>query len=501
MTIETLGQYITTVADTLCGYPLFVLLIGGGLALFVYSGMVSLRRLPEAVRILRRRGGDGDSSAGGRDGQISSVQALASVVAATVGMGNIAGVAIALVMGGPGAIFWMWISALVGMTTKYHEGVLAIKYRGTDPDGRPQGGPMHVITGGLGRRWRWLATFFAVAGMFGTLCIMNANQLTEAMVTLFSTPEGIASSPLLGHVAWLTGLDRLHSLRLLMGLGIATVVAVVVIGGIKRIASVASVLVPFMVGLYFLIVLYIIVTNLDAVPGVLASIVTEAFNWRAGFGALAGIALIGARRAMLVNDAGVGTATLMHGASRNTSPVREGLVAMLGPAIDSGLVCTLTAVAILIGCDLGEVDGMKGLAVAMTAFGRVVPAGAWLLMFIVMCFALSSMFSYSFYGHTCATYLFGARKARWYTYFFIATLVAFAVIPVGAAVGLCDLFYALMAFPTMLAVLRLAPQVKAETRRYFSSRVKNETSQSTQNDPGRETQARGEGSGDAPYCL
>ncbi len=464
--LSSIGDFITTVADTLCGYPLFILLIGGGLFLLIYSGAVSIRRLPQAIAILR----ENKSDAGSSTGQISSLQALASVVAATVGMGNIAGVAIALVMGGPGAIFWMWVSALVGMCTKYHEGVLAIKYKGVTPDGKPQGGPMHIIKGALPKRWHWMATFFAVAGLLGTLCIINANQLTEAVVSVFTTPDGLKDNSLTSFISALTGLDHLHSFRLIFGIGIATLVAVVVLGGIRRIARVATVLVPFMVTLYFAMVLYIIITNIDAVPGVLADIITEAFNIRAGIGALAGIALIGARRAMLVNDAGVGTASIMHGASRNTRPVREGLVAMLGPAIDSGLVCTLTALAILLGIDLSEVDGMQGLSVAMTAFDRLIPAGSYLLMFIVVCFAMSSMFSYSFYGHSCATYLFGEKRARWYTYFFIATLVIFAVIPVGAAVGLCDLFYALMAFPTMTAVLLLAPKVKKETRAYFCSK-------------------------------
>lgn len=327
---------------------------------------------------------------------------------------------------------------------------------------------MHIIRGALSGRWHWMATFFSVAGLLGTLCIINANQLTEAVVSVFTTQEGLDNSSFIGHISALTGLDHLHSFRLIFGISVATLVAIVVLGGIRRIARVATVLVPFMVTIYFAMVLYIIGTNIATVPRVIGSIVTEAFNIRAGIGALAGIALIGARRAMLVNDAGVGTASIMHGASRNTDPVREGLVAMLGPAIDSGLVCTLTAIAILIGIDLTEVDGMQGLSVAMTAFDRLIPAGSYMLMFIVVCFALSSMFSYSFYGHTCATYLFGEKRARWYTYFFILTLIIFAVIPLGAAVGLCDLFYALMAFPTMLTLLMLAPKVKEETRAYFN---------------------------------
>ncbi len=457
--LDNIGKYIVAVADFLCGYPLFFLLIGGGLYLLISSGFVSLRRLPAALKELRTKN---DS----RNGQISSAQALASVVAATVGLGNIAGVAIALVVGGPGAIFWMWVSAIVGMATKYHEGVLAIMYKGKDDRGNPQGGPMHIITQGLGPKWTPMARFFAVAGLFGTLCIMNANQLTEAFMTTFTTPEGVASSNFLTSVGGYLGLDNVRTYRLLFGAAIAVIVGVVILGGIKRIARVATIMVPFMVGLYFLMVLFIIITNIEGVPGVFKSIFAEAFNLRAGFGALAGIAIIGARRAALVNDAGIGTASIMHGASRNNQPVREGLIAMLGPSIDSGLVCTLTAIAILL-CGNIDVEGVKGLEVAMKAFSNAIPAGDILLMCIVICFAMSSMFSYSFYGTTCANYLFGCRRGRYYAWAFLASLVVFAVVPLEAAVGACDLFYALMAIPTMVAILMLSPKVRKATNEYF----------------------------------
>ena len=407
----------------------------------------------------------------GQHGQISSTQALLSVVAATIGLGNIAGVAIALVVGGPGAIFWMWVSALVGMATKYHEGALAVMYKGMDDQGNPRGGTMHIIEQGLGRKWTPLARFFAIAGMFGTLCIMNANQLTEAFMTTFTTPESVEASSFLSAVGSAVSLSNAQAYRLLFGCAVAVVVSLVIFGGIKRIANVASVLVPFMVGVYFLMVLYIILTNLHAVPSVFARIFSEAFNLQAGFGAFAGIAIIGARRAALVNDAGIGTATIMHGSSRNNNPVREGLVAMLGPAIDSGLVCTLTAVAILL-CGNIDVEGVKGLEVAMRAFGNAIPGGTYMLMFIVICFALSSMFSYSYYGTSCATYLFGARRGRWFTYFFVATLVIFAIVPLEAAVGMCDLFYALMAIPTMISVILLSGRVRKATRDFFTNRPK-----------------------------
>lgn len=462
--LDKIGQFIIQAAEILCGYPLFFLLIGGGLYLFISSGAVSVRRLPAALAELRRKPADG-----ARNGQISSVQALASVVAATVGLGNIAGVAIALVMGGPGAIFWMWVSALVGMSTKYHEGVLAIMYKGKDDKGNPQGGPMHIIEQGMGRKWSPLAKFFAIAGLFGTLCIMNANQLTEAFMTTFTTPESINSNAFISHLGGFMGLANDRVYRLLFGIAIATVVGVVILGGIKRIARVATVMVPFMVGLYFIMVLFIIVTNIEGVPAVFKSIFAEAFNLRAGFGALAGIAIIGARRAALVNDAGIGTASIMHGASRNNQPVREGLIAMLGPSIDSGLVCTLTAVAILL-CGNIDVEGVKGLEVAMKAFSNAIPAGDILLMCVVVCFAMSSMFSYSFYGTTCASYLFGTRRGKWYAWAFLASLVVFAIVPLEAAVGACDLFYALMAIPTMTALLLLSPRVRKATKEFFDKK-------------------------------
>lgn len=461
--LENFGKYIADIADVVCSYPLFFLLIGGGLYLFISSGAVSLRRLPASLRVLRSKPGQG------QHGQISSTQALLSVVAATIGLGNIAGVAIALVVGGPGAIFWMWVSALVGMATKYHEGALAVMYKGKDDQGQPRGGTMHIIEQGLGSKWKPLARFFAIAGMFGTLCIMNANQLTEAFMTTFTTPESVEASGFLSAVGGPLALSNTQAYRLLFGCAVAIVVSLVIFGGIRRIANVASVLVPFMVGVYFLMVLYIILTNLHAVPAVFARIFSEAFNLQAGFGAFAGIAIIGARRAALVNDAGIGTATIMHGSSRNSNPVKEGLVAMLGPAIDSGLVCTLTAVAILLCGDI-DVEGVKGLEMAMRAFGNAIPGGTYMLMFIVICFALSSMFSYSYYGTSCATYLFGTRRGRWFTYFFVATLVIFAIVPLEAAVGMCDLFYALMAVPTMISVVLLSGRVRKATREYFAKK-------------------------------
>ena len=300
---EKLTAGITSFSDFICGYPMFLLLIGGGLILFCYSGGVSIRRIGHSMKALTHSGSSGE-------GQISSFQALMSAIASTVGMGNIAGVAIAITVGGPGAIFWMWISAIVGMSTKFFEGALAIMYKGHDSAGQPQGGVMYILEEGLGKRWRPLAIFFAIVGLIGTLCVMQANQLVESVTTVFTTPMGI---------------ENTLGLRFIMGLIIAFIVGCVVIGGIQRISVISSKIVPTMVGCYMLLVLAIILLNLDKIPGVFASIFHSAFSFEAGLGGFIGTALTGARRAAYVNEAGVGTASMMHGASRNDNPIREGL--------------------------------------------------------------------------------------------------------------------------------------------------------------------------------
>ncbi|MEG1899666.1 MAG: alanine/glycine:cation symporter family protein [Bacteroidales bacterium] len=439
---------ITVVSDFVCGYPLFFLLIGGGLFFLIYSRFVPFRYYIKALKSLKEK----DDT---EPGQISSFEALTSAIAATVGMGNIAGVAIALTMGGPGAIFWMWVSAVVGMATKFFEGSLAIMYKGKDSAGEVQGGPMYMITNGLGEKWKSMAVFFSVFGLIGTLCIMQANQLTEAITTVFTTPAGIENSIFL---------------RFIIGVIICAIVSVVVLGGIHRIAKISSKVVPLMVGMYFLLVFYIIITNITVVPQVFADIFTGAFNFKAGLGGFIGVAIIGARRAALVNEAGVGTASMMHGASKNKEPIREGLIAMIGPSIDSGLVCTLTALAILINGNYHvDGEGIKGLEIAVQSFESSIPGyGAYLLMVMVFIFAFSTMFSYSYYGVKCTGYLFGAKNAKYYNYFFLIMLIVAAMIPLKTAVGLIDLAYALMALPTMITLFILAPKVRAAQKKYFA---------------------------------
>ena len=441
---DTIIHSITSATDFICGYPLFVLLIGGGIILFAYSRAIPIRCFGQAIKSLRQKENG--------EGQISSFQALMTTISSTVGMGNIAGVAIAIAIGGPGTIFWMWISALVGMSTKFFEGTLAILYKGKDNLGETQGGPMYIMTEGLGRRWKPLAVCFSCFALVGCLCTMQANQLTESIITVFTTPAGIPDS---------------FTLKLFIGLCIGSIVAIVVIGGIQRISIIASKVAPVMVTLYFILVTTVIILNIHRLPDVFIRIFSEAFNLQAGWGALAGVAITGARRAMYVNEAGVGTASLMHGASKNNCPAKEGLIAMLGPAIDSGFVCTLTAIPILMADNYHIAgEGVKGLTIALNAYNQLLPGfGQYILMVIVAIFAFSTMFSYSYYGTKCFGYLFGMQNARHYNYFYLFMLILACIISLDTAISIMDLAFALMAFCTMFTIFRLAPKVKLEMKK------------------------------------
>lgn len=445
---STISQAIIDTSDFVCGVPEFLLLIGGGLFLFIYSGAVSVRRFPWAMRELRKK----QAGTGGKqEGQISSLQALMSAIAATVGMGNIAGVAIAVAVGGPGVVFWMWVSAMVGMTTKFFEGTLAIMYRSKDSAGETQGGTMYMITEGLGKKWRPLAIAFTIFGMVGTLCFMQANQLTESIITV-------------------SGIEGTFSTKFIIGVVMAVIVAFVILGGIQRIAKAASRIVPLMVVIYFLMVLAVVVLNYRLVPAVFTSIFEGAFSFKAGFGAFVFVALTGAKRAAFVNEAGVGTASMMHGASKNNQPVREGLIAMLGPLIDSGIVCTLTSIPIIMASQAGlALADDAGLRNALGAFDMLLPGGQYLLMAIVLFFAFSTMFSYSYYGLKCTNYLFGAHNAKYYNYYYLVMIVVAAVIKLNLMVGIMDLAFAGMAVCTMFTLIALAPKAKEQMRLYFSN--------------------------------
>lgn len=444
-----MGELIIDFSNWIWDMPMLVLLMGGGLILFVYSGFLPFRHFGHALKVVR-----GKYDEENMPGQITSQQALSAAIAATVGLGNISGVAIAINMGGPGAIFWMWMSAFVGMATKYFTCSLAIMYRGKDTAGVIQGGPMYVIEYGMGKKWKPLAVLFSVAGILGLLSIFQANQLTEVIRTVMLIPYG---------------LDNGESTKWILGILMMFAVAVVILGGIQRIAAVASKLVPFMVLLYFGTVMLIMFQYLGQVPEMFLLIVEDAFTGDAVMGGAVGaVMVIGARRAAFSNEAGIGTAPMVHGASKNNEPVREGLIAMLGPFIDTVVVCTLTAFVILL-TGVWENSENNGVQLTLQAFEMGLPGiGKYLLMLAVLVFALSTMFTYSYYGHKCFNYLFGAAKANYYNYFYLLTIVAGAVVSLEVVVSFIDGMYAIMAIPTMISAIYLAPKVKAATKIYFA---------------------------------
>ena len=372
-------------------------------------------------------------------------------------MGNISGVAVAIQMGGPGAVFWMWVSAIVGTATKYFTCTLAVMYRGRDSAGDVQGGPMYVIVHGLGPRWRPLAIFFCLVAMCGCLPVFNANQLTQAIADIALVPRGVengVSAPIIGTA-------------------LVLIVTLVITGGLKRIGVVVSSLVPFMVGVYFIAVLVILVRNFDALGEQLAMILRDAFeasyfDGDAVFGgALGGLIILGTRRAAFSNETGLGTAPMAHGAAKTSEPVHEGLVAMLGPIIDTLVVCTLTALAILVtGTWKGDA---KGVSLTAEAFEAGLPiGGSSVLLVCILCFSLSSLFSYAYFGNKCLAFVFGTRLRWIYTTLYIVSILIGAISELELVIYFIDLMFALMAIPTVLSAVLLAPRVMEATREYAS---------------------------------
>lgn len=446
--ISAVERIITGFSDLAWGTPLLVLLLGGGLFFLLYSRLLPFRYFGHAIAILRGKYDNPDEP-----GQINHYQALSTALAATVGMGNISGVALAIAMGGPGAIFWMWISALLGVCTKYFTCTLAVMYRGKDSNGELQGGPMYVIVEGLGKNWRPLAVFFSLMGMIGVLPMFQVNQLTQIVRDVVLIPNGVMAG---------FGTD------LVSGLVVSVLVGLVIFGGIKRIGKVTGRLVPLMVVLYVISVLVIIFSHPGQILPSFALIFKDAFSAQSVLGgALGALVLTGVRRAAFSNEAGIGTAPMAHGAAKTNEPVREGLVAMLGPVVDTIIVCTMTALALIMTgvWTNGESDG---ITLTADAFETALPGiGAYLLTLCVFIFSLSTMLSFPYYGTKCYSFVFGAKRSYLYKWFYIITIPVGATATLGTVVGIFDGAYALMAFPTMISALLLSPKVVAASKDYF----------------------------------
>ncbi len=445
-----LEQLAIDAANFIWGTPLLILLMGGGFFFMIYSRFLPYKYFGHSVAILRGKYHNENDP-----GQISQFQALSGALAATVGMGNISGVAVAIATGGPGAVFWMSVSALVGIATKFFTCTLAVMYRGKDSEGNIQGGPMYVIVEGLGKKWKPLAIFFCVAGFFGATPIFQANQLIQVVHDVMLYPAGIASP------------DSLVS-NVIVGVIITILVAIVIFGGIKRIAGVASKLVPSMVLLYGFGVLLIMIRYYENVIPSFLLILRDAFTAEAALGGAVGmIILTGARRAAFSNEAGIGTSPMMHGAAQTKEPVREGLVAMMEPFIDTMVVCTLTGLSILVTGAWQNGDS-NGISLTTRAFELGIPGfGPYILMTCVTIFAITTIFGLAYYGRKCFSFLVGVKYGEYFNYWYIMLIILGSVLSLQAVFSFIDFAYALMSIPTVISAVLLAPKVRQEAKAYF----------------------------------
>jgi alanine or glycine:cation symporter, AGCS family len=445
-----------------------VLLVGGGMFFLFYSRFMPYRNFRHGIQVLSGKYEDPNAP-----GDINHFQALSSTLAATVGMGNISGVAIALGLGGPGAIFWMWITAIVGMATKFFTCTLAIMYRGKDTSGKVQGGPMYYIVEGLGKKWKPLAIFFSIAGLIGCTPMFQSNQLTQIIRDML-----LAENALLGYdVMILSGSfiteTGFRLSDIIVGIVLVILVSLVIFGGIKRIGHVAARLVPLMVLLYIFTVVYIIITNISDVPIYFHLIVTDAFKGafaseEAAFGGALGYMIsMGIRRGAFSNEAGIGTEAMAHGAAKTREPVREGLVGMLEPAIDTLLICTMTAMALLMTGAWTDTT-IDGITMTAVAFQTGIPGvGLYLLIVCVFIFSITTMFTYSYYGTKCLNFLAGAHNKHYFNYFYIFTIFLGSITTIDMVVNLIDGMFAMMAIPTMIGTILLAPKVIEASKDYF----------------------------------
>lgn len=452
--LEKLGELIIKISDGIWGTPILILLLGGGFYFLVYSRLAPLRYFGHALKILTGKYDDPNEP-----GQLRHYQALSTALAGTVGMGNVSGVAVAITMGGPGAIFWMWISALLGVSTKFFTCSLAVMFRGKDSAGEIQGGPMYFITEGLGKNWKPLAIFFSIVGMIGVSPLFQANQLTQMIRDVVLVPNNIEAT---------------FQTNLFTGIVISIIVGIVVIGGIKRIGNVTGRLVPTMVVVYTITILYIIFSNATKIIPAFQTIFHDAFTGDAVLGgSLGAIIITGVRRAAFSNEAGLGTAPMAHGAAKTSEPIREGLVAMLGPIIDTIIVCTMTALALIVTNTWVE-SSADGITLTAHAFDASIPVyGKYILAICVIFFSMSTMFAFPYYGVKCLGFVAGAKYQHIYNYIFVVVVIVGAVSNLKVIIGLIDISFALMAFPTVISAILLSPHVRRAAKDYFA-RLKQE---------------------------
>lgn len=451
--MEKLESALAAFANLMWGPPLVVLLVGGGMFFMAHSRLIHFRYLGHAYNLLRGKYNKQDDDIAG---DITHYRALATALSGTIGLGNITGVALAITIGGPGAVFWMWVTAIVGISTKFYTASLAIMYRGEDDSGKLQGGPMYVIREGLGKKWLPLAWMFALAGMFGTLPVFQINQLVQIVRDVIAIPVGIATA------------DSHLRFDFILGIILSSVLFAIAVGKVKRVSAFAGMVVPAMVSFYFVLTGILLLSNVAEIPAMIGLIFTDAFTGDAVSGGVLGaVILIGVQRGVFSNEAGLGTESLAHGAAKTDEPAREGLVAMIGPIIDTLIVCTCTALALLV-TGVWEGDAV-GVTLTSQAYEQVFPGfGAYLVLAMVFVLSTTTVLTYSYYGSKCMAFLFGTKTERYYLWGYMGLVTAGAVASLDAVISLFDGVYATMAIPTMISTIILAPKVREVARDYFS---------------------------------
>ena len=459
-----IDKIITAIDNAVWGLPLICLIMATGIFLTARLGLVQIRHLGKAFKFMFKDEEDGS-------GEVTSFGALCTALSATIGTGNITGVATAIALGGPGALFWMVIAAFFGMATKYAEGLLAIKYRTIDEDGHVLGGPFYYIENGMGKKWTWLAKIFAFfgagVGLFGIGTFTQVNSIASAVKNFFDPDMAHTVSLFGGNYSWAT---------VVAGVILTLCVGLVVLGGIQRIAKVSEVIVPFMAVLYVGLAVIIIITNITAVPAALASIVKSAFTGSALAGGAVGSVFVamqkGVARGIFSNESGLGSAPIAAAAATK-EPVRQGLVSMTGTFIDTIVICTMTGLSIVIAGSWLNPE-LEGVAITMDAFQKGLPFPSFVatfsLMLCLVFFAFTTILGWNYYGERCVEYLFNRNKGVVMGYRILYILAVFIgpYMTVKAVWNIADIFNALMAFPNLIALLALNGVIVKETRDFHA---------------------------------
>lgn len=463
--LQEINELIKWIDDAVWGLPLIIMIMATGIFLTIRLGLLQIRHLGKALKFMVQ-------NEDGGDGEVSSFGALCTALSATIGTGNIVGVATAIAAGGPGALFWMVVAALFGMATKYAEGLLAIKYRTIDAEGHVLGGPFYYIENGMGKNFRWLAKIFAFfgacVGLLGIGTFTQVNGIASATKNFFD-PQMQMTVNLFGNTySWITVITCLI---------LTVVVGLVVLGGIKRIAKVSEIVVPFMAILYVAFALLILIFNVTKIPMAISIIVKSAFTGSALAGGVMGSMIVamqkGIARGIFSNEAGLGSAPIAAAAAQTKEPVRQGLVSMTGTFIDTVVICSMTGISIVL-TGAWQIEGLQGVEITSAAFRAGLPfpgeISAFVLMLCLTFFAFTTILGWDYYGERCVEYLFNRNKnvVTGYRWLYILAVFIGPYMTVEAVWNIADIFNALMALPNLIALIVLNGVVVRETKKYFS---------------------------------